>query len=118
MRLRLPRRPRVVDTNARGDAAYTAMLRASKLRWNKKTADARLMECGAYGLGLPLAGIFKAAGSGPEVQRFQEEINRGEPTDFTKVEDVNTVSSLLKTFLKRYARGAPSCALWPRSGER
>jgi hypothetical protein len=53
--------------------------------------------------GLPLVGIFKAAGSGPEVQRFQEEINSGEVIDFTKVEDVNTVSSLLKTFLRRYA---------------
>lgn len=51
--------------------------------------------------GLPLVGIFKAAGSGPEVQRFQEEINSGEAIDFTKVEDVNTVSSLLKTFLRR-----------------
>jgi hypothetical protein len=47
-------------------------------------------------------GIFKAAGSGPEVQRFQEEINSGAAIDFTKVEDVNTVSSLLKTFLRRY----------------
>jgi hypothetical protein len=57
--------------------------------------------------GLPLVGIFKAAGSGPEVQRFQEEINSGEVIDFTKVEDVNTVSSLLKTFLRRYAHAPP-----------
>ncbi|KAL6064801.1 Dual specificity protein kinase [Balamuthia mandrillaris] len=57
--------------------------------------------------GLTVAGILKLAGSGPEVQKYQELLNAGEEIDLEQVQDVNTVASLLKAFL----HALPDCLL-------
>ncbi len=65
--------------------------------------------------GLAFPGIFKAAGSGPEVAHYQHAIDGpdSQVINFDKVEDVNTVSSLLKTFLKRLPEPLFTAHLYP-----
>ena len=49
--------------------------------------------------GLGQEGILKHAGSGPEVQEYRERVNRGD-FDFTGIQDIYTVGSVLKAFLR------------------
>eukprot|EP01087_Luapelamoeba_hula_P020947 TRINITY_DN7230_c0_g1_i2.p1 TRINITY_DN7230_c0_g1~~TRINITY_DN7230_c0_g1_i2.p1 ORF type:complete len:1005 (-),score=128.15 TRINITY_DN7230_c0_g1_i2:404-3418(-) len=62
--------------------------------------------------GLEQAGLFKQAGSGPEVARYQEMLDNGHDIDFKEVDDVNTVTSLLKTFLRQLPEPLLTAALY------
>eukprot|EP01088_Endostelium_zonatum_P006110 TRINITY_DN18219_c0_g1_i1.p1 TRINITY_DN18219_c0_g1~~TRINITY_DN18219_c0_g1_i1.p1 ORF type:complete len:1174 (-),score=270.18 TRINITY_DN18219_c0_g1_i1:46-3567(-) len=49
--------------------------------------------------GLSVEGIFKHAGTGPEVQEYRERVDRGD-FDFSGVQDIYTVGNLIKAFIR------------------
>jgi len=55
---------------------------------------------------------MRHAGSGPEVQRFQQLIDSGGEIKLKGVEDVNTVASLLKNFLRQLPDPLLTAALY------
>ena len=75
---------------------------------NKCTEDPNL----TFHTGLDKPGIMRHAGSGPEVQRFQQLIDSGGEIKLKGVEDVNTVASLLKNFLRQLPDPLLTAALY------